>query len=658
MRSNINPLYLSLLQFSSLQPALAIRKSANSSVAPSMTSCDSFSRIYSGKSAESQLVKAMKKYDSFTRMRFGTNFEAPAPTPSMDQFIGQDYHDHETEHAGFILANALQVAILTSIDMDQNYQPCMYPHVLEIGCSSGTSTKPMLEGLARFERKELEEQQELARILGSQTETAIDERLSWLRRYDAIDIDQGAIQRLNFDLQRLKQDKGDNVYTHCSSKVKAMVADAMRYIPKGKAYTNAVMQFALSHFDAAGKSYLLDHLSKIVDLGGTKVYPEHEINSIEHNLIGRGTIIVTDEFLPRYTNDQGEQDALCKHHGAVIYDALIKGNYRLAELELEALYSGLHKIGDFKISCHEFEDVLWRKGMEAVKFKTFPLVGDLIPQPEANMPKTATEKERQANQLWIEHSAKIFDAVKANKPTPGNLQLPQAPRDALHKIIETFKSSQISHLRPTLKPGDVQLNYRDFPTYDVTYKQEFQEEWGVYTYKIRFDVNDAANRKRHQEFSYIAESCNTPEKMAGTILEKWTGKDLKYQDEIEWSNSMWRHKPSQEEYLQEFVFACLDDIDRPANRWHFAMGDVIPTYHQLNHSGSATNWQEKVDFSKKALQIVVDRILAEHSELVIPNYVNGDNHLGALVTEYNELTKRTHISRSELLRNLLVFHPY
>lgn len=591
--------------------------------------------------AATQSPAIIQRPDNFTRLHFSgstaKNETPPAATPSMHEFIGQGYHDHETEHAGFMLSNAIQQCLLSMIDMDQNYNPCLSKSVLEIGCSSGTSTKPMVTALAQ---REMDEEDESGRP-----------SMPWLVRYDAIDIDQGAIKRLNEEMARLKREKPDaKAYTNCLSKVNGMVADAMRYIPEGTAYTHAVMQFALSHFDAAGKSYLLDHLMKIVDIGGMDVYPDHTGSPVKHHDMARGAIIITDEFLPHYNNDKNEQEALWKHHGAVIYDALVKGNDVLAELELEALYSGLHKTGDFKVPCKEFEDTLWRKGLTYEKYKTFPLVGDLTPHPVETPPPGTTQHELQANEIWQKSSRALFEATRDNKPSPGNLQLPQQPRELLHQLIQQFKQAGVNTLRPTPKPTDTLIQYRDYEKlneYNVTHKPVPEnEEWGVFTYKIIRDVNVVPTRKRHQEFSEIAAQADSPEQMAALILKKHRDKGFEYQSKIPLDNCMWRYVLTPENKREEFVLSCMDDLHRDASVWHQAKGADIPDFHSLQKPEVAEAWQAKVDFSKKALKIVVDTLL------------NDDAAIRENVERRDKAAERTHMLRAELARDEWVFHPW
>ncbi|MBY0404019.1 MAG: hypothetical protein K2X66_08970 [Cyanobacteria bacterium] len=511
------------------------------------------------------------------------------------------------------------------------------PRVLEIGCSSGTSTKPMIEGFARFQKKQ-----------DTDFPFHNDEPLpEWLKTYDAIDIDQGAIHRLNGDLKKLRDEKSDTYFTACSNRVQGLVADAMRHMPKDKAYTHAVMQFALSHFDADGKSYLLDHLKKIMDLGGVEIYAKQANDSLERDLVGRGAIIITDEFLPRYKDELTEQEALGKHHGAVIYDAMVKGNRHLAELELEAMYSGLHKIGDFKTSCHEFEDVLWRKGMEFSKFKTFPIVGDMVPHDVKTPPEGATPKELKANQIWQENYRALFEVTRDMKPTPNNFQLPQKPRELLHQLIQKYSEQGLNGLRPTPKPGDIEISYADLEKYNVTHQPESEDkEWGVYTYKIVTDVNHRPIEMRHRELSALGANQNTPDQMADEILNNWHAEKIHYQDHISKTTMFYRYEFTPKDKNLEFILSILDDIDRPADRWHASKGESIPTYKALQDPLNLQKWQEKVDFTKAALKKVVTTLLAENPDLQKE------------VDYYTQASQKISVSRAELARVQMVYYTY
>lgn len=399
--------------------------------------------------------------------------DIPEPTPVMNKFINlKNYAIYEQQHAGWVLSNAIKAHILTHGETHPDIGLSMAnPNILEIGCSSGTSTIPLVKELCRHDQK-----------LGTA-----------FQHYDAIDIDPEAIQILNMQLNELAQGVNDN-NPESLAKVRALVADAMRHTPEpGKRYTHAVMQFALSHFDQKGKTYLLDHLVNTLNLSpvithkpyGAPLYREE----MDLPLDRKGYILITDEFLPGYGDDgKKEPAALWKHHGAVIFDALTKGNFELAELELEAFYSGLHKIGDFKVPCKDFESMLFRRGLTFRKFKTFPLKDDMIPFDSEKPPCRLSKGHKTANEIWQAHHREIFEAASRCKPTAENMAVPEEPRQKLRELIEKFKAAGVTNLRKTPKPGEIEVTDEALKTMAREERKRLGEaeadQWGVYTYQI------------------------------------------------------------------------------------------------------------------------------------------------------------------------------
>jgi hypothetical protein len=95
--------------------------------------------------------------------------------------------------------------------------------------------------------------------------------------------------------------------------------------------------------------------------------PEYYEN-IKRNLKDDGRFIIGCEFIPEYQfkNEREWRDALERYHGHIIEDAERKGNSHLAELERQALKSGLNRIGDFKVPVKVYEDTLNRHGLRTM----------------------------------------------------------------------------------------------------------------------------------------------------------------------------------------------------------------------------------------------------------------------------------------------------
>jgi ubiquinone/menaquinone biosynthesis C-methylase UbiE len=97
--------------------------------------------------------------------------------------------------------------------------------------------------------------------------------------------------------------------------------------------------------------------------------------NIKRNLQPDGFFIVGDEFLPPHNpNDKVDwQTALTTYHHHIIAIAQQQGETILANLEREALKSGLEKNGDFKVSCSQYEELLSKHGFAFTHKKIGPL---------------------------------------------------------------------------------------------------------------------------------------------------------------------------------------------------------------------------------------------------------------------------------------------
>jgi ubiquinone/menaquinone biosynthesis C-methylase UbiE len=100
--------------------------------------------------------------------------------------------------------------------------------------------------------------------------------------------------------------------------------------------------------------------------------------NIKRNLQPDGLFIVGDEFLPPHNSkDQAAwEHALRTYHNHIITIAEQQGEEILANLEREALKSGLEKNGDFKVSCSQYEEFLLENGFRFANQKIGPLNQD------------------------------------------------------------------------------------------------------------------------------------------------------------------------------------------------------------------------------------------------------------------------------------------
>jgi SAM-dependent methyltransferase len=145
-------------------------------------------------------------------------------------------------------------------------------------------------------------------------------------------------------------------------KVKPYPEDSRRFNPSGR-------------FHAVFSSFA-DHHIKTQD----KV---DYLRNVKRNLCSGGVFIVGDEFLRPHdpNNDSEREAALRAYHSHIIEAAEQSGNHILVALETAAMESGINKIGDFKVSCVEYENHLRASGFTFVKRK----IGPADPRVEAEI---------------------------------------------------------------------------------------------------------------------------------------------------------------------------------------------------------------------------------------------------------------------------------
>ncbi len=92
--------------------------------------------------------------------------------------------------------------------------------------------------------------------------------------------------------------------------------------------------------------------------------------NVLRNLKPGAPFLVGDEFLREHdtSDEESRKAALLRYHGHIIDIAKSQNEQVLVRLEQEALESGLHRIGDFKVSCGEYEQALHRAGLKYNRF--------------------------------------------------------------------------------------------------------------------------------------------------------------------------------------------------------------------------------------------------------------------------------------------------
>ncbi|MBF0465643.1 MAG: class I SAM-dependent methyltransferase [Nitrospirae bacterium] len=120
------------------------------------------------------------------------------------------------------------------------------------------------------------------------------------------------------------------------------------------------------HFDVVVSSFAHDHIcyDKAADFA----------KNIRNNLLKGGIYVMGGEILPYYETSAERREALYKYHGYIINKALRDGFFEVAQIEINALKSGLEMIGDFKRHEAMFEKEMTDAGFTLLmKRKIGPL---------------------------------------------------------------------------------------------------------------------------------------------------------------------------------------------------------------------------------------------------------------------------------------------
>ncbi|HNX90724.1 MAG TPA: methyltransferase domain-containing protein [Candidatus Omnitrophota bacterium] len=88
--------------------------------------------------------------------------------------------------------------------------------------------------------------------------------------------------------------------------------------------------------------------------------------NIKKNLKPGGVYIMGGEVLPYYTNDIERAKALYDYHGFIVDKALRDRNFEVAQIEINALKSGLDMTGDFKRHEAMFEEEMGSSGLNMI----------------------------------------------------------------------------------------------------------------------------------------------------------------------------------------------------------------------------------------------------------------------------------------------------
>lgn len=112
------------------------------------------------------------------------------------------------------------------------------------------------------------------------------------------------------------------------------------------------------HYDFVASVFAHDH-----------IHYDEAVNfarNIRNNLKPGGFYIMGGEILPFFQSEEERVEALHTYHGFIVQKALRDGHFELAQIEINALKSGIFKIGDFK--RHE---ALFENEMLSADFRLF-----------------------------------------------------------------------------------------------------------------------------------------------------------------------------------------------------------------------------------------------------------------------------------------------
>lgn len=124
---------------------------------------------------------------------------------------------------------------------------------------------------------------------------------------------------------------------------------------------NAVTYCRERFFDVVVSSFAHDHIHYKDGL----TFAEN----IKGNLKEGGVYIMGGEFLPFYQTSEERIESLYKYHCFIVEKTLRERNFRVAQIEINALESGIEMIGDFKRHVSLFEQEMSNGGLQLRKKK-------------------------------------------------------------------------------------------------------------------------------------------------------------------------------------------------------------------------------------------------------------------------------------------------
>jgi hypothetical protein len=360
-------------------------------------------------------------------------------TEEMSRYIDlRAYQEAERCHAGWL--PALRQIANTVAEFVRKLDRSQYPAiVIDHGCGPGTSLLT------------------LASLVRDQTG---DPRAV---RFVGVDIDKHCVQLARNEIQRRGLQDWVSVMQGDSTKPIALET-VFRAACGARGPVIPVSIFSgLSHLEDTQMDAFIAEVSAM-------------LRASQYFFGSRSSSFFVDECLP-----PGKlADGLRREHGAIVYDALIRAldddpYAQLAHLELDAWYSGLHKIGDFKRSTPSIESSLERARLHVLeRRKLFPLPKD--PTPTSRHRALAQTRSLFSLRLHgIEQAMKVQDLPRAHQLLSALAKEIQETRgqEKLHRPWSIRYACDKTPRLPALLPGESRNSDGTFP-----------EDWGVILYQV------------------------------------------------------------------------------------------------------------------------------------------------------------------------------
>jgi SAM-dependent methyltransferase len=152
-------------------------------------------------------------------------------------------------------------------------------------------------------------------------------------------------------------------------------------------YDSDCYNFLCKHLEGKGVDCVHGDILNYFDEGGFDIVlsvfahdhvhynkANEEAGNIRRNLRRGGRYIMGGELIPYYETLEERTKALVTYHSIIVDQALAEQNFRLAQLEIDALESGVKMIGDFKRHEVLFENEMETSGFNlSTKEKIGPL---------------------------------------------------------------------------------------------------------------------------------------------------------------------------------------------------------------------------------------------------------------------------------------------